>query len=63
MVDNVAFKCNGTFSVISTSSDPTKMFSPISEVVVDDDDITVITSNVSGGSTNSLESAFSSVDP
>ena len=43
------FKCNGTFSVISTSSDPTHVFSPISEVVVDDDDITAVTSNVSDG--------------
>jgi hypothetical protein len=58
MVGNVAFKCNETFSVISTVSDPTQMFSPISELVVDDDDITVVTSNVSDGSTMSLESAF-----
>jgi len=46
MVGNVAFKCNETFSVISTSSDPTQMFSSISDLVVDDDDITVVTSNV-----------------
>ena len=63
MVGNVAFKCNETFSVMSTASDPTQMFSPISELVVDDDDITVVTSNVSDGSTTSLESAFSLFAP
>jgi len=63
MVGNVAFKCNETFSVISTSSDPTQMFSPVSDLVVDDDKITVVTSNVSDGSTKSLESAFSSFAP
>jgi len=39
------------------------MFSPVSELVVDDDNITVVTSNISDGSTNSLESAFSSFTP
>jgi hypothetical protein len=39
------------------------MISPISELVVDDDDITVVTSNVSDGLTKSLESAFSSFAP
>ncbi len=39
------------------------MFSPVSEIIVDDDDITVITSNVSNGSMTSLESAFSSFAP
>jgi hypothetical protein len=39
------------------------MFSPINEIIVDDDDITVVTSNVSNGSTTSLESAFSSFAP
>jgi hypothetical protein len=63
MFGNVAFKCNETFSVISTASDPTQMFSPVSELVVDDDDITVVTSNVSNGSTKSLESAFSLFAP
>ncbi len=63
MVGNVAFKCNETFSVISTASDPTQLFPPVSELVVDDDDITVVTSNVSDGSTTSLESAFSSFAP
>jgi hypothetical protein len=63
MVGNLAFKCNETFSVISTASDPTQLFSPVSELVVDDDDITVITSNVLDGSTTSLESAFSSFAP
>jgi hypothetical protein len=63
MNGNVAFKCNETFSVISTASDPTQMVSPVSEVVMDDDDITVVTSNVSDGSTTSLESAFSSFAP
>jgi hypothetical protein len=36
------------------------MFSPAHEVIVDDDDITVVTSNVSTGSTASQQSAFSS---
>jgi len=39
------------------------MFSPVSEIIVDDDDITVVTSNVSNGSKTSLESAFSSFAP
>ena len=39
------------------------MFSPIYEIILDDDDITVVTSNVSNGSTTSLESAFSSFAP
>ena len=39
------------------------MFSLVSELVVDDDDITVVTSNVSDGLTKSLESAFSSFAP
>ena len=63
MVGNVAFKCNETFSLISTSSDPTHMFSPVSDLVVDDDDITVVTSNVSDGTTKSLELAFSLFAP
>jgi hypothetical protein len=54
MAGNVAFKCNGTFSVMSIASDPTKTVSPVSTLVVDDDDITVVTSNVSDGSTTSL---------
>jgi hypothetical protein len=63
MVGNVAFKCNETFLVISTALDPTQLFSPVSELVVDDDDITVVTSNVLDGSTTSLESAFSLYAP
>ena len=63
MVGNVAFKCYETFSVISTTSDPALLFSPISEFIVDDDNITVVTSNVSNGLTTSLESAFSSFAP
>ncbi len=63
MVGNVAFKCNETFSVISTTSDPALLFSPVSEFIVDDDDITVVTSNVSNGSTTNLESAFSLFAP
>ena len=39
------------------------MFSLVSELVVDDDDITVVPSNVSNGSRKSLESAFSSFAP
>ena len=57
MSSDVAFKCNETFSVISIASDPTKMYSPACEIIVDDDNITVITSNVSEGLTTSLESA------
>jgi hypothetical protein len=60
---NVAFKCNETFSVISIASDPTQFFSPAHEVIVDDDDITVVTSNVSTGSTTSQQSAFSLFAP
>jgi hypothetical protein len=63
MVGNIAFECYETFSVISTTSDPALLFSPVSEFIVDDDDITVVTSNVSNGSTTSLESAFSSFAP
>ena len=39
------------------------MFSPVNEIILDDDDITVVTSNVSNGLTTSLESAFSSFAP
>jgi hypothetical protein len=39
---SVAFKCNETFSVISTALDPNIIFSPVNEVVINDDDITVI---------------------
>jgi hypothetical protein len=63
MVGNVAFKCYETFSVISTTSDPALLFSPVNEFIVDDDDITVVTSNVSNGLTASLESAFSLFAP
>jgi hypothetical protein len=42
--------------------DPTIIFSPINEVVIEDDDITVVTLNVSSGSTSSFSMAFSSVD-
>jgi hypothetical protein len=63
MIGNVAFKCYETFSVISTTSDPALLFSPVSEFIVDDYNITVITSNVSNGSTTSLELAFSLFAP
>jgi hypothetical protein len=63
MVGNVAFKCNETFSVMSTTLDPTLLFSPVSEFIVDDDDITFVTSNKSNGLTTSLELAFSSFAP
>jgi hypothetical protein len=56
------FKCSETFSVISTTSDPTIIFSPINKVIIDDDDITVVTLNVSSGSTSSFSTAFSLVD-
>jgi hypothetical protein len=59
MSSNVAFKCNETFSVISIASDPTQIFSPAHEVIVDDDDITAVTSNFSTESTTSQQSAFS----
>ena len=55
MVSDVVFKCNENFSVISTALDPTIMFSPVNEIIMDDDDITVVTSNSSIGSTTSLE--------
>jgi hypothetical protein len=54
MNSDVAFKCRETFSVISIESDPTQIFSPAHEILVDDDDITVVTSNVSEGSTKSI---------
>jgi hypothetical protein len=57
MSSDVAFKCNETFSVISIALDPTKMYPPAREIIIDDDDITAVTSNVSEGSTTSLESA------
>ena len=63
MSSNVAFKCNETFSVISIAWDPTQIFSPAHEVIIDDDDITVVTSNISTGSTTSQQSAFSSYSP
>ncbi len=63
MVGNVAFKCYETFSVISTTLDPAHLFSPVNKFTVDDDDITVVTSNVSNGSTASLELAFSLYAP
>ena len=63
MSSDVAFKCNETFSVISIASDPTQIIPPTHEILVDDDDITDITSNVSEGSTKTIESAFSSFTP
>jgi len=63
MSSDVAFKCNETFSVISIASDPTQIFPATHNILVDDDDIIVITSNVSEGSTKSIESAFSSFTP
>ncbi len=56
---NVAFKCNETFSVISIESDPTQKYSPAHTVISDDDDTTVVTSNVSAGLTSSLASTGS----
>ncbi len=59
MIDgNVACKCKA-FSVISTASDPTIQFSPIGDVIIDDDNITIITSNVSDGLTSGFLMAFS----
>ena len=52
---NVAFKCYETLSVISIASDPTQIFSPAFEILVDDDDITIVTSNVSESLMKSLE--------
>ena len=43
--------------------DPTIIISPINEIILDDDDITVVTSNVSNSLTMSLKSAFSSFAP
>jgi hypothetical protein len=39
--------------------DPTTQFSPIGDVIIDDDDITIITSNVLDGSTSGFLTAFS----
>jgi hypothetical protein len=62
MIDgSIAFKYKETFSVISTTSDPTIMFSPVNGVVVGDDNITVVTSNVLSRSTSSFLMAFSLV--
>ena len=61
MNSDVAFECNETFSVISIHSDPNKMYSPTRDIFVDDDDITVVTSNVSEGSTTSLALAGTEV--
>jgi hypothetical protein len=63
MSSDIAFKCNDTFSVIIIASDPTQIFPPANEILVDDDDITVVTSNILEGSTKSIESAFSSFAP
>jgi hypothetical protein len=57
---NVACKCKA-FSVISTTLDPTIQFSHISDVIIDNDDITVVTSNVSDGSTSGFLTVFSSI--
>jgi hypothetical protein len=57
---NVACKCKA-FSVISTASDPTIKLSPVRDVIIDDDDITVVTSNVLDGSTSGFLAAFSSI--
>jgi hypothetical protein len=42
--------------------DPTIIFSPVNEVVIDNDDITIVTSNVSSGPTSSFSMAISLVD-
>ncbi len=59
MIDgNVACKWKA-FSVISIASDSTIQFLPIGNVIIDDDDITIITSNVLDGSTSGFSMAFS----
>jgi hypothetical protein len=51
------------FQLLEPHRTPLFLFSPISEFIIDDDDITVVTSNISNGSTTSLELAFSSFAP
>jgi hypothetical protein len=41
--------------------DPTIKFSPVGEVIINDDDITVVTSNVLDGLTSGFSMAFSSI--
>jgi hypothetical protein len=41
--------------------DPTIKFSPVNDVIIDNDIITVVTSNVSDGSTSGFSMAFSSI--
>jgi hypothetical protein len=48
---------------MSTILDPSIILAPVNEVVVDDDDIIVVTLNVLLGSTSSFSTAFSSVAP
>ncbi len=43
------------------TSDPTIMFSPVNKVVIDDDNITAVTSNALSRSTSSFSTAFSLV--
>jgi hypothetical protein len=59
---SIAFQCNENFSVISTALDPIIIFSPVNKVIIDNDDITIVTSNVLLGSTSSISMAFSLVD-
>jgi hypothetical protein len=55
---NVACKWKA-FSVISIASDPTIQFSPVGDVIIDNDNITIITSNVSDCLTSGFLMAFS----
>jgi hypothetical protein len=41
--------------------DPTIQFSPIGDVIIDNDDTTIVTTNVSDGSTSGFLKAFSSI--
>jgi hypothetical protein len=51
------------FSVMSTILNPSIISVPVHEVIFDDDDITVVASNVLLGSTSSFSTALSSVAP
>jgi hypothetical protein len=53
----VARKCK-TFSVIATALDPTITFTPINDITIEDDNITVITFNLSDGTSMTYQTAF-----
>jgi hypothetical protein len=53
-----ARKCK-PFSVIATALDPTFTYTPISNITIKDDDITVVTSNVSDGTSITYQTVFS----